>query len=284
MVDAVPLGRVISGRLRELRAGVPQETVAAEARQLGLDWSRATVADIELGRRQLSIGELLLLPEIFGRAGVWARDYRVHQHADGSEERLEVGKHPVGLADLIPNDDRPILLAGSTRTSAQSLHALLERMSGARLPVEGVKASVGEEAADQAGHLPRLWCQRIFEAIREHRKTLTPPDPQWHPDDDETFWPSIGRDAADDATRKAAAVLGVPPLAVALAARARWNGVWGLTAEREHRLAVKLRGMQRETEPRRKLQALRGHITRELLDDLRPLLKDVTTKRRRKTR
>src|SRR5262245_19090019 len=113
MGAAIPLGLVISGRLRELRSasGVPQERVAAEARQLGLDWHRATVADIELGRRQLLTGELLMVPTILGRAGVWAFEHQESAH----QESVRVGRHPVGLADPIPDDDRPILLAGSTQ-------------------------------------------------------------------------------------------------------------------------------------------------------------------------
>jgi hypothetical protein len=185
--------------------------------------------------------------------------------------------------------------------------------------IQTPRLSVGEETVEEAARLPGLWRQRIFEAIRAHHLELTPPCPQWHPDDDEEFWPGIGRDAADDATRKAAAVLGVPPIAVALAARARWNGVWGLTGEREHRLMGSLllainpnvpftdreqiawdwklsegekqtladwhvRGKQERVLPpalRRKLQAVRGHLTRKLLEELAPLLKDLGKKRRK---
>jgi hypothetical protein len=157
-------------------------------------------------------------------------------------------------------------------------------MTGARLPVEGATASVGEAAAAQAANLPRLWCQKMFESVREHRRRLPVADAQWHPDEDEEFWPSIGEDAAADATRKAAAVLGAPPIAVALAARARWNGVWGLTSEREHRLAVQLPGLARDNAPGPRLQALRGHITRQLIEELRPLLKGIPKPKKRRRR
>jgi hypothetical protein len=123
----------------------------------------------------------------------------------------------------------------------------------------------------------------MVDAIREHRRRIRP-HREWHPDHDETFWPDVGREAADDATRKAAAALKVPPLAVALAARACWNGVRGLTDEREHRLeALAMTG----DHGRRELQALRGHITRKLLAELRPLVADFTHKKskmRRRTR
>jgi transcriptional regulator with XRE-family HTH domain len=61
-----PYQAVIRVNLRRIRAekGWRQEDVAVHARQLGLRWDAATVTAIELGRRQLSAGELLLLPSL----------------------------------------------------------------------------------------------------------------------------------------------------------------------------------------------------------------------------
>jgi len=285
MVDVTPLDRVVGERLRLLRteSGVSLEEIAAEARRCGLGWAKSSVAALEAGRHSLDLGELLLLPTILGRAQVWAYEYEQVRSPARGDERVKVGRHPVGLADLIPDDDRLVRLAGRAHTSTRSLRALFAQLQDQRIDVVGAEPTVGEEAAKQAERLPARWCQGIFEAIREHHRKRTPPR-GWHPDDDEEFWPSIGQDVADDANRTAAAVLGVPPIAVALAARARWNGVWGLTGEREHRLAVLLPGMHRDTAPGRKLQALRGHITRQLLDELRPVLKGSAPKKKRRTR
>jgi transcriptional regulator with XRE-family HTH domain len=238
MVDAIPLEEAIGKRLQALRteSGVPQEAIAAEARRLGLRWDRATVAAIELGRRHLPVGELLLLPTILSRVQVWAYEHTDFRGPRHGVEQIQVGRHPVGLADLIPDDDRQVLLAGSTHTAARALRELFARLLGGALVVEGAKPETGKETSAQADRLPPLWCQKMFVAIREHRAKETPPYYEWHPDEDEEFWPSIGRDAAADATRKAAAALGVPPIAVALAARALWNA--GVTGKREHRLAV----------------------------------------------
>ena len=54
----------VGQQIRALRAqaGITQEDVAASARNNGLNWVRATVAAVELGRRELSCSELLLLP------------------------------------------------------------------------------------------------------------------------------------------------------------------------------------------------------------------------------
>ena len=187
------------------------------------------------------------------------------------------------------------------------------------MEMQGAKPDTGQAASDEATRLlsPR-WCQRAFEAVRAYQATAHHRD-QWHPDEDETFWPAVARDAADDATRKAAAVLGVPPIAVALAACALWH--WSLTAEREHRVKGSLllainpnvqftdraqiardrdwklsegekqvlghwhvRGTQERALPaalRRKLQAMRGHFTRDLIREMQPLMKDVTKEEER---
>jgi transcriptional regulator with XRE-family HTH domain len=327
MDDVVSLARVVGERVRLLRSenGVPLERVAAEARQLGLGWAKSSVAALEAGRHSLDLGELLLLPTILGRAQVWAYEHRDFIGPRRGVEQIQVGRHPVGLADLIPSDERRVLLAGSTHTSAKALHTLVAGLRGEAIEMQGAKPDTGEATRDEATRLlSPLWLGRIVEAIREHYASMLPPR-EWHPDHDEEFWPAIGRDAADDATRKAAAVLGVPPIAVALAARARWNGVRGLTAEREYRLIGSLliaidpkvrftdeaqiardrewnlsgaekqalgdwhvRDKRETALPpalRRKLQAMRGHFTRDLIRELRPLMKGVTKKQtRRRTR
>ena len=47
---------------------VSAEAVAKEARELGLTWTRATVADIEVGRRRVAAHELLALPLVLSAA------------------------------------------------------------------------------------------------------------------------------------------------------------------------------------------------------------------------
>jgi hypothetical protein len=90
------------------------------------------------------------------------------------------------------------------------------------------------------------------------------------------FWDAIVRESAGDAEQKAANVLDVSPHAVALAARSRWGR--SLTEERDRRVSA-----ASESTPRT-LQALRGHATRALLDELRPVLKDIITSRTRRPR
>lgn len=73
-------------------------------------------------------------------------------------------------------------------------------------------------------------------------------------------------DAADDATVKAARRLEVAPEAVVDAAYECWGQ--RLTAERDARVA----SQAAEGASARTLQALRGHVTRDLLEELRPVV------------
>lgn len=72
----------------------------------------------------------------------------------------------------------------------------------------------------------------------------------------------IVRDAAGDAEQRAARTFDVTPLAVSAAAHRRWGH--GLTAERDARVADRTGGQTSA----RSLQAVRGHVTRELLTEL----------------
>jgi len=62
----VPYQAVIRRNLRRLRLklGWRQEDLALRARARGLRWSASTVTAIEIGRRPISAGELLLLPTL----------------------------------------------------------------------------------------------------------------------------------------------------------------------------------------------------------------------------
>jgi hypothetical protein len=105
----------------------------------------------------------------------------------------------------------------------------------------------------------------------------------------ERFWREVGLEAAGDAERKAAVSIGVPPIALALAARRRWGR--SLTAERDRKVAnatnpaLKLdpAAVQDPKWPRR-LQAIRGHITRALVEELGPLLEGVSSSKKRRSR
>ena len=62
----IPFQAVIRRNMRSLRLkfGWRQEDLALRARARGLRWSASTVTAIEIGRRPISAGELLLLPTL----------------------------------------------------------------------------------------------------------------------------------------------------------------------------------------------------------------------------
>lgn len=68
--ETKPLSAVIGSGLAKLRTdhGLRQEDVAFTARHIGLAWTRATVTAIELGRRELTATEVLLLPVLLEEA------------------------------------------------------------------------------------------------------------------------------------------------------------------------------------------------------------------------
>jgi DNA-binding XRE family transcriptional regulator len=78
------------------------------------------------------------------------------------------------------------------------------------------------------------------------------------------------------ADQKAAASLRVSVTKVQKLAQQTWGH--DLTTEREARISKRVGG---QDVPLRSLQALRGHVTRELLDELRPLLKKSRKPRRK---
>ena len=231
------LQQAIGRRLRELRhdLGLRQDTVAQGARDVGLLWRQATVAAIEHGQRAVALEEFVLLP-----LALW--------HA--SERATGIG-YWVALADLLPDDDWVEL---TERTSAHT-GALRDLLTGRRpdsqQPFDGeIDTPSSERIADPAramqarGRLARLWPGASW---RELDRALAA--------------------AAGEAERKAARKLGVPPQVVSVAAYARWGR--SLTEERDRRVAAQTVAPQTTggIKPRT-LQALRGHVTRALLDEL----------------
>jgi hypothetical protein len=79
-----------------------------------------------------------------------------------------------------------------------------------------------------------------------------------------------------DAETKAARALRTSPVAVALPALSRWDH--SFTEERDARVTQRVG--DRATDARA-LQALRGHVTRQLMDELRPALNPVMKNKRR---
>jgi len=248
---------LVGQRLHALRegGGKRQEDLAAAARGYGLSWSRATVAAIETGRRRLSVAELLLLPATLNRL-IGAAD-------------------PSGglrVADLLPErGDQWVAITPRTSVRVQGLRALLgaaaEPMSEQdfdiphRRQTRMAQAALKESIERWTRHTNTTW-RRIM------GRPLTGADLP-------TFNQAL-EDADGAVEQQAARRLRVSALAVALAGRLLWDR--SLTEQRDHRVAEELHDQPSAS----RLQAVRGHRTRALLVELRPLLRAVPRRRRKR--
>lgn len=87
-----------------IKAGRSQDELAAAAQECGLDWTRASVASLEVGRRGLTAAELLLLPTV-----LWT-----------------LTGEPVRPTDLVePDREEPIALTPQHSVGASTVRALL---------------------------------------------------------------------------------------------------------------------------------------------------------------
>jgi transcriptional regulator with XRE-family HTH domain len=246
--STLPFLVVMGARIRALREqhGKRQDDLAATARHVGLRWSRATIATIEAGRRQLSVGEFLLLPYVLGQSRISV-----------DTEAADKPRYPE-LADLLPKEGW-VALTAETDVHAEALHAILRGKVGETLTV---LFDTPEHRREQAQFealrtvMPRYLAvtERIWSKVWPEAKTRR---------SDRT---KIVEDAEQDAEQKAAQKLGVSPLAIAIAAHKLWKH--SLTEERDRRVTEQAN----DAATPRTVQALRGHITRTLLIEIEPLV------------
>lgn len=158
----------IGSRLRELRDehGWKQDDVAVAARRMGLDWSQATVAAIETGRRDLTIGELVLLPLTLGVAPLGADGVRLVDLVPAGSDRVRLGPDATatgdGVRQMLAGDgldadglDVPALrppegLGDAFRAAKLDAGQLVEQRAARRLGVSPLRAAL--MARDRWGH------------------------------------------------------------------------------------------------------------------------------------
>jgi transcriptional regulator with XRE-family HTH domain len=232
--NPIPLQVALGARLKQLREakGWRQEDLARGARGYGYGWSRATVAQVERGARNLTLEEWYLLPLVM----------------------------QVEMRDLLPTNGMLVFFP-STRVPVAALRAIARNKAGS---IEWWRI----ERPDAHQKLDRF--------LRWRQGKPTGPSPEWAAYERlwQRQWPdkplpsaifsSAQIDAAGDAECKAAGRLGVAGITVAMAARGSWGR--SFSEERDQRVAA-----ESGTSPRT-LQALRGHVTRILLTELRPLV------------
>jgi hypothetical protein len=209
-----------------------QETVARAARELGLTWSRSKVAALERGDKALPAEELLLLPLVLAEAGCG---------------------HP-SLADLLPEGSGTVRLGDQTAMPAAVLAQVVrgEDIDIREVDSPSLRESIAryDEWVEEGG--PRRSIA-IFGAVlavsgKDSREL------------------HAAEKTAGDAEQIAARRLGVPRLAIIAASLATWGHV--LTEERDARAAERA-GTDATL---RTVQAARGHVTRELYQEIAPAI------------
>jgi transcriptional regulator with XRE-family HTH domain len=228
--------KVVGAEIRRIRQDHKwrQEELAEKARkEWGLTWNRATVAAIETGKRELSPVEFLLLKPLL---------------------KLEA------YGQLFP-DNQAIAVTAEVVVTSEVLTALFS-------PDVDSQQILGNRQFQKS----RTWIdegRRAASQLQLEVKKL-PKDPG--------FWRRIKQQAAGDAEQKAARKLGVRPMVIAIAAYNLWKR--SLSEERDFR-ANELYKSEfdlsdddlAELSSSRQLQTVRGHVTRELLRELEPILK-----------
>lgn len=246
----VTLTAAIGNRLRELRGEIRlrQDDVASTARALGLRWSRVAVARLEAGVGQLEAAELLMLPQVLMMASLRAR----------GQSGLQGPERGVELADLLPESGM-VALKPDCRVAARALRAMVEghskdvRSTDLDVPLLRNLRKRQAAAVSTMGHLLAQKGE-LGEAL----------DSVWAAAP-ATVKAQAVHEAAGEAEQKAARKLGVHPATVALAAQRQWGR--SLTAERDQRVKERPSGGSL-----RRVQAVRGHVTRLLIAELAELI------------
>lgn len=234
---------VIGERLREIRGENPdlarQDDVAARMRLLhGFEWTRATVAAIETGRREVSIEELIGLSIVC--------EVEVASWFEG-EGRVSIGQSWATRrmwAAFLGSDERI-----SPRQQQQELFIF-----GREAMRQHPDVAMG---AVMIGHLAFIWPGgRQLEGADEALTAM--------------------READSEAVKRAAERLDVLPVTTALLSHGLWGR--GLVEERDARVAERADADADE----RSLRTLRGHVTRDLTDELEAVIRDNDVRLREK--
>ena len=194
------IDQVLGKNLERLRKekGWSQDDLVSRGWQVGLPWSRTTIAALESGKRAVELGEVVLVALILKSS--------VDELLAGDDVTL-VGEETVMWLE----DVREVLMSDQ-RAALESFPDIHRRVSKARAP-EG--------------------------------------------------YSRIMLSANGEAEQKAARKLGVTPQTIAQAA----YGLWGRSLTDERNLQVEQLEWVDETSTRQ-VQALRGHVTRQLLEDI----------------
>lgn len=214
------VAQVVGGNVRNQRLlrGLRQDELATQLRDgFGLQWTRATVASVETGRRQVGLDEL---PQLC--AALWNKPVDLFR-----------GKGPVMLADGVKGQ--------------------LVDVQKAILGEQNIQRSSLSWQPPRKSHLDDMREPGVIGRLAVRRVTIG----------------EIVKASRGEAEMKAARKLGVDAEVVATAALGLWKR--SLT---EHRDAIVAEAAPADASPRT-LQAMRGRVTRELVEELRARIEEA---------
>lgn len=234
--DSRALRQVVGEAARRVRqaAGARQEDVARHARAWGLAWDDSRIAALERGEKAISAEELALLPLVL---------------SDACRERLT-------LADLIDPEER-IRLSSTVTTPGRVLLDVYAARDVDQVPVRDLGPPVAVRVAAHMGVTPKQLATdwERYTTAQERLAELVP-------DVTEGRTAELLEAEGGAAERKAAARIGESALVVVAMSRLLWGRT--LTDERD-RIVSERADAGADSE---RLRALRGRVTRQLVDQL----------------
>ncbi|SRR6266545_3166009 len=269
------LPQAIGARLRELRSeiGWTQENVASVARTLGLEWTRPTVTAIEAGDRALTLEEFFCLPVVYPTLKSLADLF--------SEDQQHEGLVTLHLAErshwMTPEWHLRKLLTGGKHQVIDPAEAGVNSAGGA--PAEDEARSGSAMGQIRAGYpRPARWWLVGGSVVTGSTWNVphTKVTGDWDDPAERAYqalpWNLKQRSseieiaAKGDAERKAARKFGVSPELVSVVAFTRYSR--SLSEERDMRVVETMpKGATNKT-----MQALRGHITRAILAEMKNMI------------
>lgn len=243
--QARTMSAVVGERVRLFREaqGIRQEDIANEARRYGFPWGRSSVAALEAGNRDLSIGELLILPSMIKRLGGW------DEPLIPGETRIKVNENLWIQASQIPSHAL-LLLTPSVVPQQAPLEE--DRDDDEDLGVlENDPAPTSLRRRQEVARQVELYDYILLKLWPDQRSFLAK----------RSF--THGMEIAKKVADRVKTPTGAP---------ARWQliqafswGLWGRSIGDERDARANARG---NYETKRALQSARGHVTRELIDEL----------------
>lgn len=241
-----PLSAVVGERLRSFREsrGIRQEDLADEARKYGFTWGRSSVAALEAGNRDLSINELLLIPSMVKKLGGWNEP-------------------------LIPPDTRVLLTENLWMPASQIPAHIFSLLASTALP-----DTLPEDAAAVEEEETLLLGGAEHEDFKspDHQRAIATSVVVYEvmfrklwPNRADVPWAglTVGMEVASRVAERITLPDGSRPKRQLIQAFAL--GMWGRNIGDERDARTAARGTY---ETKRALQSARGHVTRELIEEI----------------